>query len=89
MISFCQAAEITIADDKNPIAIPAYLISDDEDEDNEENNTEPQRGPPPIIIQRENTGIKKLHQNKHQKTTRMNSTSAKIKRVSQHQNYQC
>ena len=45
---FCQAAEITIADDKNPIAIPAHLISDDED--NEESNIEPQIGPPPIII---------------------------------------
>ena len=45
---FCQAAEITIADDKNPIAIPAHLISDDED--NDESNIEPQIGPPPIVI---------------------------------------
>ena len=45
---FCQAAEITIADDKNPIAIPANLISDNKD--NEESNTEPQIGPPPIIV---------------------------------------
>ena len=45
---FCQAAEITIADDKNPIAIPANLISNDED--NEESNTEPQIGPPPIMF---------------------------------------
>ena len=45
---FCQAAKITIADDKNPIAIPANLISDDED--TEESNTEPEIGPPPIII---------------------------------------
>ena len=37
---FCQVAEITIADDKNPIAILAHLISDDED--NEESNIEPQ-----------------------------------------------
>ena len=35
---FCQAAAITIADDKDPIAIPANLISDDE-EDKEERNT--------------------------------------------------
>ena len=45
---FCQAADITITDDKNPIAIPANLISDDED--NEESGTMPQIGPPPIII---------------------------------------
>ena len=45
---FCQAAAITIADDKDPIAHPANLISDDEDK--EERNTEPQRGPPPITI---------------------------------------
>ena len=45
---FCQAAAITIADDKNPIALPANLISDDED--NEDSNTEPQIGPPPITI---------------------------------------
>ena len=45
---FCQAAAITIADDKDPIALPANLISDDEDK--EERNTEPQIGPPPITI---------------------------------------
>ena len=45
---FCQAAAITIADDNDPIALPANLISDDED--NEERNTEPQIGPPPITI---------------------------------------
>ena len=45
---FCQAADITITDDKNPIAIPANLISDDKD--NEESDTTPQIGPPPIII---------------------------------------
>ena len=48
---FCQEAEITIADDKNPIAIPANLISDDEG--NEESNTEPQIGPTPIVIPKE------------------------------------
>ena len=41
-------ADITITDDKNPIAIPANLISNEED--NEENDTAPQIGPPPIII---------------------------------------
>ena len=45
---FCQAAAITIADDNNPVALPAHLISDDED--NEDRNTEPQIGPPPITI---------------------------------------
>ena len=45
---FCQEAGITIADDNDPIALPANLISDDED--NEERNTEPQIGPPPITI---------------------------------------
>ena len=33
---------------KDPIALPANLISDDKD--NEERNTEPQIGPPPITI---------------------------------------
>ena len=45
---FCQAAAITIADDKDSIALPANLISDDEDKQQE--NIEPQRGPPPITI---------------------------------------
>ena len=45
---FCQVADITIADDKNPIAIPANLISNDKH--NEESDTESQIGPPPIII---------------------------------------
>ena len=45
---FCHAAAITIADDKDPIALPANLISDDEDKQQE--NIEPQRGPPPITI---------------------------------------
>ena len=47
---FCQAAAITIADDNDPIALLANLISDDEN--NEERNTEPQKGPPPITIPR-------------------------------------
>ena len=71
----CQASEITITDDNDPIALLATIISGDED--NEDSNTEPQIGPPPIIITRKSTGIKELHQNKHQKTTRVNSTSAK------------
>ena len=45
---FCQAADITITEDNDPIALLANLISDDED--NEERNTEPQIGPPPITI---------------------------------------
>ena len=45
---FCHAADITITDDNNLIAILANLISDDED--NEESDTAPQIGPPPIII---------------------------------------
>ena len=45
---FCHAAAITIADDKDPIALPAHLISDDEDIQQE--NIEPQRGPSPITI---------------------------------------
>ena len=49
---FCQAADITITDDKNPIAIPANLISDDED--NEESDISPQIGPPPILIPKGN-----------------------------------
>ena len=49
---FCQAADIKITDDKNPIAIPANLISDDED--NEESDILPQIGPPPIPIRKGN-----------------------------------
>ena len=45
---FCQAADIKIADDKNPIAVPANLISDDEGD--EENDIRPQIGPPPISL---------------------------------------
>ena len=49
---FCQAANIKITDDKNPIAIPSNLIS--YDEDNEENNISPPIGPPPILIPKGN-----------------------------------
>ena len=52
---FCQAADIKITDNKNPIAILANLISD---KDNEENNIQPQIGPPPIPIPKRNC----LHQ---------------------------
>ena len=45
---FCQSAAITIADDKDPIVLPAHLISDDEDI--QQDNIEPQRGPSPITI---------------------------------------
>ena len=47
MISFVT---ITTADDKDPIALLANLISDDKDM--EERNTEPQIGPPPITIRK-------------------------------------
>ena len=40
---FCQAADIKITNDKNPIAILANLISDDEGD--EENDIQPQIGP--------------------------------------------
>ena len=53
---FCQAANIKITDNKNPIAILANLISDDED--NEENDIQPQIGPPLIPIPKGN----RLHQ---------------------------
>ena len=45
---FCQAADIKITNDKNPIAVPANLISDDEGD--EENDIQPQIGPSPISI---------------------------------------
>ena len=53
---FCQAAAITIADDNDPIALLANLISDDED--NEERNTEPQIGHDLLPYQRQGIGIK-------------------------------
>ena len=45
---FCQAAEIKLEDDEDPIALPAHLISDDEE--NEERNIDHHPGPPPIAI---------------------------------------
>ena len=49
---FCQAADIKINDNKDPIAVPAYLISDDEDK--EENGITPQIGPLPLSIPKRN-----------------------------------
>ena len=49
---FCQAADIKITDDNNPIAVPANLISDDEG--NEQNDIQPHIGPPPISIAKGN-----------------------------------
>ena len=49
---FCQAADIKITDDKDPIAVPAHLISDDEDK--EENGIKPQIGPLPLSIPKRN-----------------------------------
>ena len=61
---FCQVAEITIEDDRNPIAIPAHLISDDED--NEESNIELQIGPPLIAIPKERHWNQEISPIKHQ-----------------------
>ena len=71
---FCQAADIKITDDKNPIAILANLISDDKD--NEENDILPQIGPPAIRIPKGNhpnqgTPLKQIPED----------TEAKLKRV--------
>ena len=49
---FCQATDIKITDDKNPIAVLANLISDDEGD--EENDIQPQIGPSPISIPKGN-----------------------------------
>ena len=49
---FCQAANIKITDDKDPIAVLAHLISDDEDK--EENGIKPQIGPLPLSIPKRN-----------------------------------
>ena len=49
---FCQAANIKITDNKDPIAVPAHLISDDEDK--EENGIKPQIRPLPLSIPKRN-----------------------------------
>ena len=50
--TICSARLPISTGDKNPIAIPANLISDDEDD--EENDIQPQIGPPPIAIPKGN-----------------------------------
>ena len=91
---FCQAADIKITDDKDPIAVLAHLISDDEDK--EENHIQPQIGPlPPSLSQRVITCPRLLHYHHHLKTmslscsmrTCVNFTSAWSQRELQHQNY--
>ena len=49
---FCQAADSKIIDNKDPIAVPAHLVSDDEDK--EENGITPQIGPLPLSIPKRN-----------------------------------
>ena len=75
---FCQAANIKITDDKNPIAIPANLISNDED--NEESDILPQIGPPAILIPKGNhpnrgTPLKQIPED----------TEPELKRVNPHE----
>ena len=87
---FCQAADIKITDNKDPIAVLAHLISDDEDK--EENGTKPQIGPLP---QREIICPRLLHYCHHLKImssscraqVHVNFTSAQSQRELQHQNY--
>ena len=72
---FCQAAAITIADDNDPIGIPANLISDDED--NEESNILSPIGPPPILIPKGNhpyqgTPLKQIPEDMEAKLKRVN-----------------
>ena len=78
---FCQAAAKTIADDKNPIALLANLISDDEDK--EERNTEPQIGPPPITIPKIGQWSQRTIIEQTPEKTRVNSTSVQSQRVLQ------
>ena len=56
---FCQAADIKLTDDEDPIAILAHLISDDEDK--EENGIKPQTGPLPITIPKRYYLSKTIH----------------------------
>ena len=60
---FCQAAAISIADDRDPIALPAHLISDDEDE--QQGPIEPQIGPPPVTLPKQK---KMIHRAKTEQT---------------------
>ena len=91
---FCQAADIKITDDKDPIAIPAHLISDDEDK--EENGIKPQIGPLPLSIPKRNHLSKATplplppEENEFkllQGANPVNFTSARRQRELQHQNY--
>ena len=75
---FCQAADITITDDKNHIAILANLISDYED--NEESDIAPQIGPPPILIPKGN----RLNQGTPSKQI-PEDTEAELKGVNPHE----
>ena len=92
---FCQATDIKLTDDKNPIAILGNLIS--EDEGDEEDDIQPQIGPPPISIPREIICPRGPHYSRHQKTlililnlkkhTCMKFASVQTQRVSKHRNY--
>ena len=90
---FCQAADIKITDDKDPIAVPAHLISDDEDK--EENGICPRLDLYSFLSQREIICPRLLHYcghlntitSSHRVRTRVNFTSAQSQRELQHQNY--
>ena len=91
---FCQAADIKITDDKDPIAVPAHLISDDEDK--EENGMKSQIGPLPLSIPKRNhlsktTPLPPHHLKKMSSSCGVqacvNFTSARSQRELQHQNY--
>ena len=75
---FCQAPNIKITDNKNPIAIPANLISDDED--NEESDIFAPIRPPPILIPKGN------HPYQGTPLTQIpEDTEAELKRVKLHE----
>ena len=90
---FCQAADIKITDDKDPIAVLAHLISDDEDK--EENGIKPQIGPLRLSIPKRNHLSKATplppppedNEFESQSANCRNFTSAQSQRVLQHQNY--
>ena len=89
---FCFAADIKITDDKDLIAVPAHLISDDEDK--EENGIKPRLDLYPFLFQREIICPRLLHYRRHLKTmsssrrvqTCVNFTSVRSQRELQHQN---
>ena len=90
---FCQAADIKITDNKNPIAVLANLMSDDERD--EENDIQPRLDHHPFQSNREIIYRRGPHYCRHRKTlilnckrqTHMNFTSVQNQRVSQHRNY--